>query len=118
VRNRLLADVGRFAESDRGVHGRPDGARLEEDLLGGPDEAAGYAQVFGDAWRATPGALEWLMRAGIAQARRPPKGRRGLGAAVSGPAAVAPKRSPRAKLRPNSFQIKRLPAFVGAVTGH
>jgi len=48
-------------------------------MLGGPDEAAGYAQVFGDAWRATPGALEWLMRAGIAQARRPPKGRRGQG---------------------------------------
>jgi hypothetical protein len=48
-------------------------------MLGGPDEAAGYAEAFGDAWRATPGAVEWLMRAGIAQARRPPKGRRGQG---------------------------------------
>jgi tetratricopeptide (TPR) repeat protein len=43
--------------------------------LGGPDEAAGYAEAFGDAWRATPGAVEWLVGAGIARARRAPKGR-------------------------------------------
>ncbi|HEX7485198.1 MAG TPA: hypothetical protein VF332_03535 [Vicinamibacterales bacterium] len=43
--------------------------------LGGPDEAAGYAEAFGDAWRATSGALEWLMRAAVAQARRAPKRR-------------------------------------------
>ena len=43
--------------------------------LGGPDEAAGYAEAFGDAWRATPGAQEWLMRTGIARAMGAPKGR-------------------------------------------
>jgi tetratricopeptide (TPR) repeat protein len=49
--------------------------------LGGPDEAAGYAEAFGDAWRATPGALEWLTRTGVAQAKRAPKrrGRQGSG---------------------------------------
>jgi tetratricopeptide (TPR) repeat protein len=47
--------------------------------LGGPDEAAGYAQAFGDAWLATPGAVEWLMRTGIARATQAPKGRGGKG---------------------------------------
>jgi hypothetical protein len=48
-------------------------------MLGGPDEAAGYAEAFGDAWRETPGAVEWLVRAGVAHVRRAPKGQRGKG---------------------------------------
>jgi tetratricopeptide (TPR) repeat protein len=30
--------------------------------IGGPDEAWEYAQAYGDIWRATPGALDWLRR--------------------------------------------------------
>lgn len=45
--------------------------------LGGPDEAAGYAEAFGDAWRATPGAVEWLVHTGVARVRRAPKGPKG-----------------------------------------
>jgi tetratricopeptide (TPR) repeat protein len=48
--------------------------------LGGPDEAAGYAAAFGDAWRAAPGALEWLMSTAVARVWNAPKARRGGGA--------------------------------------
>jgi hypothetical protein len=37
----------------------PDAAPREF-MIGGTDEAADYAQVYGDIWRATPGAMEWL----------------------------------------------------------
>ena len=65
--------------------------------LGGPDEAAGYAEAFGDAWRATPGAMEWLMRAGIARATQAPK-RRG-GRKRPGSRGGKPRRARRGKAR-------------------
>jgi hypothetical protein len=32
-------------------------------LFGEVEEAAEYADVYGDIWRATPGAMEWLRQA-------------------------------------------------------
>ena len=64
--------------------------------LGGPDEAAGYTEAFGDAWRATPGAKEWLMHTGIARAMRAPKGRGGKG---SGSRRGKAARGPRGKTK-------------------
>lgn len=37
--------------------------------FGGPDEALSYVNAFGDVWRETPGAVEWLRRA-AGKARR------------------------------------------------
>jgi tetratricopeptide (TPR) repeat protein len=41
---------------------------------GGEDEAGEYARAFGMAWKATPGAVDWLVLASIEQA--PPRKRR------------------------------------------
>ena len=44
--------------------------------VGGEDEAAEYARECGPAWRATPGALDWLVRTA---AELPPPPKRGTG---------------------------------------